>query len=71
MTPVVRPGTQRLQPIWVDDVARAIGLAAASEADGLVEIGGPEVIDWERPLDCDQERARARTRPALHVPGLR
>ena len=67
MTPVVRPGTQRLQPIWVDDVARAIGLAAASEADGLVELGGPEVVDWNG-LWTAIKSALGTRRPALHVP---
>lgn len=67
VTPVVRPGTQRLQPIWVDDVARAIGLAAASEADGLVEIGGPEVVDWNG-LWTAIKSALGTRRPALHVP---
>jgi NADH dehydrogenase len=45
---VLGPGTARLQPIWVDDVAsrfaRALDLAAA--ANRVFELGGPDVVSW-------------------------
>jgi NADH dehydrogenase len=45
---VLGPGTARLQPIWVGDVAahfaRAVYLADA--ADRLFELGGPDVVSW-------------------------
>ena len=48
VTPVVGPGTQRIQPIWVDDVAayyaRSIDLPAAEGR--TFEIGGPDVVTW-------------------------
>ena len=45
VTPVVGAGTQRLQPIWVDDLARAVRLALETDQE-LVELGGPDVVDW-------------------------
>ena len=48
VTPIVGPGTQRLQPIWVEDVAeyfaRAVDLPAA--ADRTFELGGPDAPTW-------------------------
>ena len=48
VTPIVGPGTQRLQPIWVEDVAeyyaRAVDLPAA--ANRTFEIGGPDAPTW-------------------------
>jgi uncharacterized protein YbjT (DUF2867 family) len=78
LTPIVGPGTQRLQPIWVDDVARAIVLAL--EHDGgygqapppgepqlLIELGGPDVVDWNE-LWARLKAAIGTRRPALHLP---
>ena len=49
VTPVVGPGTQRIQPIWLDDVAayfaRSIDHAAA--AGRTFEIGGPDIVTWD------------------------
>ena len=49
VTPVVGPGTQRIQPIWVDDVAayfaKSIDLVGA--AGRTFEIGGPDVVTWD------------------------
>jgi uncharacterized protein YbjT (DUF2867 family) len=47
-TPVVGPGDQRIQPIWVDDVAayfvKAIDLPQAGNR--TFELGGPDVLTW-------------------------
>jgi uncharacterized protein YbjT (DUF2867 family) len=67
VTPVVAPGTQRLQPIWVDDLARAVVLAARREDDLLVELGGPDVVDWNT-LWRKIKEALGTRRPALHIP---
>jgi uncharacterized protein YbjT (DUF2867 family) len=49
VTPVVGSGTQRIQPIWVDDVAayyaKSIDLPAAEGR--TFEIGGPDVVTWD------------------------
>src|SRR5207248_1734360 len=48
VTPIVGPGTQRLQPIWVEDVAeyytRALDLPEA--AGRTFEIGGADAVTW-------------------------
>lgn len=67
VTPVVGAGTQRLQPVWVDDVARGVRLALDRDDDLLVEIGGPDVIDWNE-LWRRAKDALGTRRPALHLP---
>src|SRR2546421_515014 len=43
--PVVGDGMQRLQPVFIDDVAELLARAAATAAPtGTFEIGGPEVM---------------------------
>lgn len=67
LTPVVGPGTQRVQPLWVEDLARAL-LLALDRADGrLVELGGPDVVDWNE-LWRRIARALGRTRAQVHLP---
>ena len=47
VTPIVGAGTQRLQPIWVEDIARAFGVALELDEPTLTaELGGPDVVDW-------------------------
>jgi NADH dehydrogenase len=69
VTPIVGPGTQRLQPIWVEDVAeyyaRAIDLPAA--ANRTFEIGGPDAPTWNEFWDR-LKRAVGIRRPSVHVP---
>lgn len=67
VTPVIGRGTQRLQPIWVEDVARAAALALARDDDVLVELGGPDVVDWNELWRRLQEVLDTR-RPAVHLP---
>jgi len=69
VTPIVGPGTQRLQPIWVDDVAeyyaRALDLPQAT--DGTFEIGGPEALTWNDFWER-LKRVLGVRRPSVHVP---
>jgi NADH dehydrogenase len=67
VTPIVGKGTQRLQPIWVDDLARGVLLALDSSDTLEVELGGPDVVDWNE-LWAGIKRALGTKRPALHVP---
>ena len=67
VTPVIGKGTQRLQPIWADDLARAVTLAVMSESDILVELGGPDVVDWNE-FWSRLKAALGTRRPALHLP---
>ena len=67
--PVVGPGTQRIQPIWIDDVAayfeRAIDLEAARNR--TFELGGPDVVTWNELYDRIKHVLRKR-RAKLHLP---
>jgi NADH dehydrogenase len=69
VTPIVGPGTQRLQPIWVEDVAeyfaRAIDLPGA--ANRTFELGGPDAPTWNEFWDR-LKRVLGSRRPSIHVP---
>ena len=69
VTPIVGPGTQRLQPIWVEDLAQvyaqALDLPAA--ANRTFELGGPDAPTWNEFWDR-LKRVLGKSRPSLHVP---
>lgn len=66
--PVFGDGRFPVQPIWVDDVARAFALAAEDfRYEGGFELGGPRALtyaDFVRAIG----RACGHPRPTLHVP---
>jgi NADH dehydrogenase len=67
--PVIGPGTERLQPIWVDDVAayfaRAVDLPGAG--GHTFELGGPDVVTWDELYDRIQA-VLGKRRPKVHIP---
>ncbi|HEV7134859.1 MAG TPA: NAD(P)H-binding protein [Gaiellaceae bacterium] len=69
VTPIVGSGTQRLQPIWIDDlagyVAAAVGLPAA--AGRTFELGGPDAPTWNEFWDR-LKRVLGTRRPSVHLP---
>jgi NADH dehydrogenase len=69
VTPITGSGEQRIQPIWVDDVAayfaRAVELEDATNR--TFELGGPDVVDWNE-LWARLKRALGVTRPSIHLP---
>jgi NADH dehydrogenase len=69
VTPIVGPGTQKLQPIWIDDLAayyaRAISEPAA--ANRTFELGGPDAVTWNE-FWARLKRTLGARRPSLHVP---
>ena len=69
VTPIVGPGTQRLQPIWVEDVAAyfADALDLPEAAGRTFEIGGPDAPTWNEFWDR-LKRVLGSRRPSLHVP---
>jgi NADH dehydrogenase len=67
VTPIVGPGTQRLQPIWVDDVAEILARCATGEQSGLLEVGGPDVVSWNE-LWTRLKGALGTRRPDVHLP---
>ena len=67
LTPIIGKGTQRLQPIWADDLARAVTLAVRGDDNILVELGGPDVVDWNE-FWSRLKSALGTRRPVLHLP---
>jgi NADH dehydrogenase len=68
VTPVIGPGTQRVQPIWIEDVVRAVRLAVDGEgSNGPVELGGPDAVTWSE-LWRRLKEALGTRRPSMHVP---
>ena len=69
VTPITGPGTQRIQPIWIDDVVsyftRAVEEAEATNR--TFELGGPDVVTWNE-LWERLKRALGVRRPSVHVP---
>ena len=68
VTPVMGSGRQRIQPIWVDDLAGAVAATLIGPpAGGVIELGGPDVVDWNE-LWSLLKSAQGARRPALHFP---
>jgi NADH dehydrogenase len=69
VTPIPGSGVQRIQPIWVDDVASYFARALDEEAatDRLFELGGPDVVSWNE-LWARLKGALGVRRPSVHVP---
>jgi NADH dehydrogenase len=68
VTPVIGPGTQRVQPLWIEDLVRAARLAVADDGvQGPVELGGPEAVTWNELWSRLKTTLGAR-RPSVNVP---
>jgi uncharacterized protein YbjT (DUF2867 family) len=69
VTPIVGPGTQRIQPIWVDDVAAyfAAGVDKPEAANRTFELGGPDVVTWNE-FWTRLKQAQGSRRPSVHLP---
>jgi uncharacterized protein YbjT (DUF2867 family) len=69
VTPIIGSGTQRIQPIWIDDVAAyfTAGVERPEAAGRIFELGGPDVVSWNE-FWVRLKRALGVRRPSLHVP---
>ena len=69
VTPVVGPGTARLQPIWVEDVAAffASSVDLPTAANKTFELGGPEAVTWNE-LFARIRRVLGARRATVHLP---
>ncbi len=69
VTPIVGPGTQRIQPIWVEDVAAFFAAAVdkPEAANRTFELGGPDVVTWNEFWDR-LKRSLGTRRPSIHLP---
>ncbi len=67
VTPIVGPGTQKLQPIWVEDLAEYFAHAVAEPVSGTFELGGPDAVTWNEFWDR-LKRALGVKRRSIHMP---
>ncbi len=69
VTPIIGPGTQRIQPIWVDDVAAyfVAGVERPEAANRTFELGGPDVVTWNEFWPLLKQSLGLR-RPTVHLP---
>ena len=69
VTVIPGSGRQRIQPIWVGDVASYFVRALDEEAaiGRTFELGGPDVVSWNELWDRLKEALGVR-RPSIHVP---
>jgi NADH dehydrogenase len=69
VTPIVGRGTQRLQPIWIEDLAEYYRLAVTEQAaaNRTFELGGPDAVSWNEFWER-LKRVLGVRRPSVHVP---
>ena len=69
VTPITGPGTQRIQPIWIDDVAHFFTKAVTFDAatNRTWELGGPEAVSWNEFWQRLKQVMGLR-RPSIHMP---
>jgi NADH dehydrogenase len=69
VTPVIGAGRQRIQPIWVDDVAAFLAAAVddPQAAGRIFELGGPDAVSWNE-FWGRLKHALGIRRPTVHVP---
>ena len=69
VTPIIGSGKQRIQPVWIEDVATyfAQGVDKAEAANRIFELGGPDAVSWNE-FWSQLKRALGQRRPSVHVP---
>jgi uncharacterized protein YbjT (DUF2867 family) len=69
VTPIIGPGTQKLQPVWVEDLAEYYALAVSEPAAAgrTFEIGGPDAVSWNDFWE-KLKRTLGVRRPSIHMP---
>jgi uncharacterized protein YbjT (DUF2867 family) len=69
VTPIIGSGRQRLQPIWVEDLAEyyARAIDEPSATNRTFELGGPDAVSWNEFWER-LKRVLGVRRPSVHVP---
>jgi uncharacterized protein YbjT (DUF2867 family) len=70
VTPIIGSGDQKIQPIWIDDVAAYFAAAVGKDevANRTFELGGPDVVSWNEFWQRLKAALGMRRRPSMHVP---
>jgi NADH dehydrogenase len=66
---VIGSGQQRIQPIWVDDVAEYLARAVDTPeaANRTFDLGGPDIVTWDE-LYLTIAKVLGKRRRLVHVP---
>jgi uncharacterized protein YbjT (DUF2867 family) len=69
VTPIIGSGHQRIQPIWLDDVAAYFAESVDREgvAGRAFELGGPDAVSWNEFWER-LKKSLGQRRPSIHVP---
>ena len=69
VTPIIGSGRQRLQPIWIEDLAQYYLRAVTEQAvtNRIFELGGPDAVSWNEFWER-LKRVLGVRRPSVHVP---
>jgi len=70
LTPVIGSGEQRIQPIWIDDVAAyfTASLDKQEATNRTFELGGPDAVSWNEFWQRLRAALGIRRRPIAHIP---
>jgi uncharacterized protein YbjT (DUF2867 family) len=69
VTPIIGSGRQRLQPIWIEDLAEYYARTVTEQAvtNRIFELGGPDAVSWNEFWER-LKRVLGVRRPSVHVP---
>jgi NADH dehydrogenase len=69
VTPIIGSGRQRLQPIWIEDLAEYYSRAVTEQAatNRIFELGGSDAVSWNEFWER-LKRVLGVRRPSVHVP---
>jgi NADH dehydrogenase len=69
VTPITGSGSQRIQPIWVDEVGEFFARAVTEEAatGRTFDLGGPDAVSWNEFWERLKRTLGVR-RPSVHMP---
>ena len=69
VTPIMGEGTQKIQPIWIDDLAAyfAAGVDKPEAVNRVFELGGPDQVSWNEFWERLKNALEVR-RPSVHLP---
>lgn len=65
--PVSGDGKSVFQPIWADDVARAVLASLERPADGIKDLAGPQTLTYNQ-MSLLVGQLASRPRPLIHIP---
>jgi NADH dehydrogenase len=70
VTPIIGSGEQRIQPLWIDDVAAyfAAAVEKPEATNKTFELGGPDIVSWNEFWQRLKRALGIRRRPSVHVP---